>query len=66
VNAEFTQALVTGIGMVLVIERLIYAGFPGGLKNLARKLPEVPDASLRIFGVIAMIIGIALVWWSRQ
>lgn len=65
-NADFIQALLTGIGMMLVVEGLIYAGFPASLKRLAAKLPETPDSALRIFGVIAMLIGIALVWWSRR
>jgi uncharacterized protein len=65
-NADFLQALLTGIGMMLVVEGLIYAGFPAGLKRLAARLPEIPDSALRIFGVIAMLIGIALVWLSRR
>ncbi len=65
-NAEFVQAVLAGIGMMLVVEGLIYAGFPAGLKRLAAQLPEIPDSALRILGVIAMLIGIALVWLSRR
>ncbi len=64
-SGEFLQALLTGLGMMLVLEGLLYAGFPLGLKRLASQLPQVSDGTLRIFGLIAMIIGIALVWLVR-
>jgi uncharacterized protein len=65
VSNGFLQALLTGLGMMLVLEGLLYAGFPLGLKRLASQLPQVGDGTLRIFGLIAMIIGIALIWLVR-
>jgi uncharacterized protein YjeT (DUF2065 family) len=65
VNGDFLQALVMGLGMMLVLEGLIYAGFPLSLKRMASQLPQVSDGTLRIFGIIAMIIGIALIWLVR-
>lgn len=64
-NHEFAGALITGLGMMLVLEGLLYAGFPGGLRKLASRLPEIGDNTLRIFGIIAMMIGIALIWLVR-
>lgn len=64
-NHEFFGALVTGLGMMLVLEGLLYAGFPAGLRRLASRLPEIGDNTLRIFGIIAMMIGIALIWLVR-
>ncbi len=64
-NGEFTAALLTGVGMMLVLEGLIYAGFPGSLRKLASRLPEIGDSTLRIFGIIAMMIGIAIIWLVR-
>jgi hypothetical protein len=51
--------------MMLVLEGLLYAGFPGSLRRLASRLPEIGDNTLRIFGIIAMMIGIALIWLVR-
>jgi uncharacterized protein YjeT (DUF2065 family) len=65
VNGEFLHALLMGLGMMLVLEGLVYAGFPLGLKRLASQLPQVSDGTLRIFGLIAMIIGITLIWLVR-
>jgi hypothetical protein len=64
-NHEFVGALITGLGMMLVLEGLLYAGFPGSLRRLASRLPEIGDNTLRIFGIIAMMIGIALIWLVR-
>lgn len=54
--------LAIGFGLFLVLEGLIYAAFPSGVKNLARLVPEIPDHTLRNFGVVAMIIGVGLIW----
>ncbi len=59
------EDLGAALGLFLVIEGLAYAAFPGTVKSVARQVPEMSDASLRNFGVIAMIIGVALVWWIR-
>lgn len=54
--------LAIGFGLFLVLEGLIYAAFPSGVKRLAREVPEIPDNMLRNFGVVAMIIGVGLIW----
>ena len=58
--------LLVGLGMMLVLEGLLYAGFPNLVKRMAEAAIRMPDASLRNFGVIAMIIGIALIWLVRR
>lgn len=53
------------IGLVLVIEGLIWALAP----NLGRKLLEAasatPEASLRIIGTGAVAVGVLIVWIMR-
>ncbi|MFZ1813932.1 MAG: DUF2065 domain-containing protein [Rhizobiaceae bacterium] len=58
--------LAIGIGLVLVIEGLLYAAFPDGLKALAQQLPAIPNGTLRNFGVIAMMIGVAIIWFAKK
>ena len=48
--------LATAFGLVLVIEGLLYASAPGRLKQLM----------LRVGGVAAVAIGVALVWLARS
>lgn len=58
--------LFVAFGLFLVIEGLAYAAFPGAVKSIARQIPEMSDQSLRNFGVIAMLIGVGIVWWIRS
>ncbi len=57
--------LVTALGLVLVIEGLIYAVAPGRLKSLAEKAREIPDDTLRMAGIVAVAAGVVVVWLSR-
>jgi uncharacterized protein YjeT (DUF2065 family) len=57
--------LATALGLVLVIEGLLYAIAPGSLKTLMLHLQEIPDDALRIGGLAAVAVGVALVWLVR-
>ena len=52
--------LLAGLGMALMIEGLLYFTSPAALKRMLSFLPEVSDSNLRIFGLIAMIVGTIL------
>ena len=56
---------VVAIGLVLAIEGLIFAAFPGAAKRLAANALESPENSLRIAGVVSAILGIIIVWLVR-
>ncbi len=53
------------VGLVLVIEGLIFAAFPQAAKRLATQALATPDGSLRTAGVVAAILGVLLVWLMR-
>lgn len=53
------------IGMVFIIEGLPYFAFPERLKVYLAKMGEVPDSSLRIMGLAAIIAGLVLVYFGR-
>ncbi len=50
------------IGMVLVLEGLPYFAFPDKLKTLYARIHEIPEGSMRMFGFIAIVIGLLLVY----
>ncbi len=50
------------IGMVLVIEGLPYMTYPEWTKAYLRKLMEISNASLRVMGLLAVSIGLLLVY----
>ncbi|PCI05452.1 MAG: hypothetical protein COB78_02280 [Hyphomicrobiales bacterium] len=54
--------LAIAIGLVLVLEGLIYSLMPGAMKRMAAELPHIPDSTLRIMGVVVMAVGVFLVW----
>lgn len=57
--------LLTALGLVLVIEGLLYALVPGHLKAMMRTLQDLPEDQLRMGGVAAMALGVAAVWAVR-
>lgn len=57
--------LIVALGLVLVIEGLIYAVFPGGVRRLAMELPNLPDTILRTFGIVVLVAGVCVVWIMR-
>lgn len=56
---------VVAVGLVLVIEGVIYGGFPGFAKRLAAEAQAAPESTLRTGGVVAAAIGVAIVWLMR-
>ncbi len=62
---DFGTALVTAIGLVLVIEGLVYALFPEGAKRLAAYASALPGGTLRRGGLIAAALGVGVVWLVR-
>jgi len=54
------------LGVVLIIEGLPYFAFPEKIKVFLLKLRDVPDSTLRIFGLLVMAIGLILVYFGRN
>jgi uncharacterized protein YjeT (DUF2065 family) len=50
--------------MVMVLEGIPYFAFPDKMKSLLRKLPEIPDNTLRVYGIIAILAGLACVYFG--
>jgi uncharacterized protein YjeT (DUF2065 family) len=61
----FWIALLSAFGLVLVIEGAAYALFPDAAKRLAARAQSLPSESLRRGGLIAALVGAALVWLAR-
>ena len=59
------QDFLAAIGLVLVVEGLVYGGFPGLAKKLAGEVLSLPENALRIAGLIAIAVGVGLVWLVR-
>lgn len=57
--------LVAALGLVLMIEGVLYAGFPRGLKWMMAQAQDIPDATLRVGGLAAAALGLLVVWMVR-
>lgn len=53
------------LGLVFVIEGLVFAAFPAQAKRALHGVLETPEASLRMIGVGSAVIGLILVWLVR-
>jgi uncharacterized protein len=58
--------LLTVIGLILVLEGLPYFAFPEKFKTWILKLAEMPEAQLRIYGLVSMLIGLLVVFLARR
>ena len=56
---------VVALGLVLVIEGVLYGGLPGLAKRLASEVQSMPEQALRVGGVIAVVFGVLIVWLVR-
>jgi uncharacterized protein YjeT (DUF2065 family) len=56
----------TALALVLVIEGVLYALFPEGMKRLVAQIMPLPASALRLTGLIAAILGVAGVWLIRH
>ena len=59
------QDFLAAIGLVLVVEGLVYGGFPGLATRLAGEVLSTPENVLRIVGLAAIAIGVGIVWLVR-
>jgi uncharacterized protein YjeT (DUF2065 family) len=57
--------LLVALGLVLVIEGVLYAAFPQGMKQAIAQALNMPDGTLRAVGVSAAGVGVLLVWLVR-
>ena len=55
-------ALIVALGLVFVIEGLLYALVPGHLKTMMRAMENVPEETLRTGGLVAIGFGVFVVW----
>jgi uncharacterized protein YjeT (DUF2065 family) len=56
----------TALALVLVIEGVLYALFPQGMRRVVAQMLTVPVPMLRAVGLGAACIGVIVVWLIRR
>jgi uncharacterized protein YjeT (DUF2065 family) len=56
---------IVALGLVLVIEGILFAAFPGPTKRAVSVTLETPDSVLRMTGLVGALIGLIVVWLVR-
>jgi uncharacterized protein YjeT (DUF2065 family) len=57
--------LIVALGLVLVIEGVLYGGLPQLAKRLAAEVLTMPEQALRVGGLAAVAVGVLIVWFVR-
>lgn len=58
--------ILAAIGLVLAVEGLLYAAFPAEMKRAMAQILELRPDQLRYAGLVAAVIGVAIVWVARR
>ena len=56
---------VVAVALVLVLEGILFAAFPAMAKRAMVSAMDAPEATLRIVGIVAAVVGVAIVWAVR-
>jgi uncharacterized protein YjeT (DUF2065 family) len=59
--SDFMAAL----GLVFVIEGLVFAAFPAQAKRAMESVLETPETALRVIGIGSAVAGVIMVWLVR-
>ncbi|MAY62669.1 MAG: DUF2065 domain-containing protein [Rhizobiales bacterium] len=58
--------ILLALGLVCVVEGLMWALAPRLLRRMAEELPKLDDQMLRTIGVVVLAVGTGLVFLSRH
>ncbi len=58
------ELILIGLGLVLVFEGLVFALAPSRLEDLIKLIADTPIETRRMFGLVAIALGVLLVWLS--
>jgi uncharacterized protein YjeT (DUF2065 family) len=53
------------LGLVFVIEGLMFAALPGHAKKAIESVLQTPEPTLRLIGIGSAVVGLVVVWLAR-
>ena len=58
--------LIIAIGLLLILEGLLYAIFPSQMKNMLNQIKDLPTSKLRSGGLVFAIIGFIIIYYIKS
>lgn len=53
------------LGLVFVVEGLVFAAFPEAAKRAVTMMTQTPDQRLRSVGILSAVFGLVMLWLVR-
>jgi uncharacterized protein YjeT (DUF2065 family) len=57
--------LTVGIGIALALEGMLWGAMPGVMRKAVRVMEASPDSALRGSALLALAVGVGIVWAAR-
>ena len=57
--------ILLALGLVLVVEGLVFALAPSRLEDLIKALADIPHETRRLLGLACLATGVVLVWLAK-
>ncbi|WP_322517714.1 DUF2065 domain-containing protein [Rhodopseudomonas palustris] len=58
--------LLIGVGVLFVLEGLIFAASPSWMRRAMKSALATPDNVLRVVGIVSAVLGLILIWVVRR
>jgi uncharacterized protein len=56
---------IVAIGLVFVIEGIVFAASPAAAKRAVTAIMQTPERALRVLGLVSALFGLFVVWLVR-
>lgn len=60
------ETLLLALGLVLIVEGLVYALAPSLLEQILAALAQLPIDQRRLLGLASLAVGLVMVWAAKQ
>ena len=60
------RELIIAFGLFLFIEGVLYALFPSKMKNMLKKLELIKDSQLRTGGLVFVLLGFIIIYYTKS
>ncbi|HEX7790045.1 MAG TPA: DUF2065 domain-containing protein [Afipia sp.] len=58
--------LLVGVGIMLVLEGLLFTALPNWMRSAMKSVLSSPDNILRAVGLVSAVVGLILIWLVRH